>query len=317
MHPPEVCSGTCFYLCSCYSCPFLAKPEFLLTVHSVLLRDARFFLAEATLLVLANLVSDSVDSDSAATKIALLQCDNAASTLIACLDDIDDAQTLSFAVGALQNLCHDREWSTLLVAQNVHSTFEALLNHTDPMIVRYASGALKNISVTLQEKEGLFSQQAASAVSERSFEADLEEFKYRRAGAIIVRAINNLGPDARLRRLLKSKERQNKAVAASSKLPTAVVAEARLKSAGEKLAAARRATGSMVPGRSAASSSSGGTGQQRKAAVPAAAPKSPGSDASSSHSGSTAYYSVASSASAAKLAAGAAPPAPPPACFEV
>ena len=37
---------------------------------------------EATLLVLGNIVSDSVDPGSAATKIALLQSENAASTLI-------------------------------------------------------------------------------------------------------------------------------------------------------------------------------------------------------------------------------------------
>ena len=93
-------------------------------------------LAEATLLVLGNLVSDSVDSGSAATKIAMLQSENAASSLIACLDDIDDAQTLAFAVGCLQNLCHDREWSVLFVERHVHTTLEALLTHPDPLIVR-------------------------------------------------------------------------------------------------------------------------------------------------------------------------------------
>lgn len=137
--------------------------------------------------MLGNLVSDSVDPGSAATKILLLQSENAASNLIGCLDDIDDAQTLAFAVGCLQNLCHDREWSTLLVERRVHTTLEALLVHPDQLVVRYASGALKNISVTLQQGSKLFSSDASQAVQQRSHEADLEEFKYRRAGAAIVR----------------------------------------------------------------------------------------------------------------------------------
>jgi hypothetical protein len=142
---------------------------------------------EASLFVLGNLVSDSVDPGSAATKILLLQSENAASTLISCLDDIDDAQTLAFAVGCFQNLCHDREWSVLLVERRVHTTLEALLVHPDPYVVRYASGALKNISVTLQQASGLLSSDASEAVQQRSLEADMEEFKYRRAGAAIVR----------------------------------------------------------------------------------------------------------------------------------
>jgi hypothetical protein len=98
---------------------------------------------EASLLVLGNLVSDTVDASSAATKIALLQCEGAASAICSCLDEADDVQALGFAVGALQNLCHDREWSELLVEWGVHRTLEELLAHPDGLVVRYASGSAR------------------------------------------------------------------------------------------------------------------------------------------------------------------------------
>ena len=275
-------------------------------------------LAEATLLVLGNLVSDSVDPGSAATKIALLQSENAAAALIACLDDIDDAQTLAFAVGCLQNLCHDREWSVLLVAQHVHTTLEALLMHADPFVVRYASGALKNMSVTLQEKGDLFSQRAAAAVTERSRSADVEEFRYRTAAARIVKAINNMPPDIRLRRLLKAKERQSASASGQKQPAGSAAAASRLNSAAERTAARRGASGSRHSVGSGAGSSASSSRRPHVTTPPKPGSHSPpASEASSSHSGSTAYYSVASSVSASKIAQGAAPPAAPPACFEV
>ena len=272
--------------------------------------------------MLGNLVSDSVDPGSAATKIALLQSENAAAALIACLDDIDDSQTLAFAVGCLQNLCHDREWSVLLVAQHVHTTLEALLTHADPFVVRYASGALKNMSVTLQEKEHLFSSRAAEAVTERSRSADVEEFRYRMAAARIVKAINNLPPDVRLRRLLKAKERQSASASSAGQKQSAssAAAASRLNSAAERTAARRHGGGgSRHSAGSGAGSSASSSRRPHVSPPPKPGSHSPPASESggSSHSGSTAYYSVASSVSASKIAQGAAPPAAPPACFEV
>ena len=50
--------------------------------------------------------------------------------------EAEDAQILAFAVGCLQNLCHDREWSDTLVQLGAHSTLEALVTHPDPLVVR-------------------------------------------------------------------------------------------------------------------------------------------------------------------------------------
>ena len=91
---------------------------------------------EPALLVLGNLVSDSVDPASAETKSALLRTEGAVLALVSCLDDAEDAEALSFAVGCLQNLSHDRDWSTQLVQHGVHTTLEALLEHPDDLIVR-------------------------------------------------------------------------------------------------------------------------------------------------------------------------------------
>ena len=82
--------------------PALILLRFLL-LSAIFLTLISLCCTEASLFVLGNLVSDSVDPGSAATKILLLQSENAASTLISCLDDIDDAQTLAFAVGCFQN----------------------------------------------------------------------------------------------------------------------------------------------------------------------------------------------------------------------
>jgi hypothetical protein len=91
---------------------------------------------EPALLVLGNLVSDSVDPASAETKTALLHTEGAVPALVSCLDEAEDAEALSFAVGCLQNLCHDREWSSQLMQHGVHTTLEALLYHPDALIAR-------------------------------------------------------------------------------------------------------------------------------------------------------------------------------------
>ena len=140
---------------------------------------------DSTLLALGNLASDAVDAESSATKAALLRCDGAAAALIACLDEAQDAESLSFAVACLQNLCHEREWSDHLVQRRVHVTLEALLRHPDELVVRYASGALKNIAVTLQDDGRLVSGAAAGAVRTRALQADAEDLRVRHAAAVI------------------------------------------------------------------------------------------------------------------------------------
>ena len=299
---------------------------------------------EASLLVIGNLVSDTVDKESAATKIALHQCNGAAAALVACLDDAEDVDSLAFAVGALQNLCHDRDWSEQLAQWNLHTTFEALLAHPHELIVRYASGALKNMTATLQNAALVDSQNARAAIEKRSDSAELEEFEYKRAAATIVRMIQKMPADVRLERLLRAKERA--AYEAKPKKPE------RSQQSVSNAAAALRSRGSTSRGNTTPGASSSLSLEYKPTSpVPARASPSPSkkavslakaqalpndnatvdaaeqgrvpSDASSSHSGSTAYYSVASSATREKEAKNA-PAAvagaggqPGHACFEV
>lgn len=249
---------------------------------------------EATLLVLGNLVSDSVDPGSSATKIALLQCEGAAKAIIECIDQAKDAQALAFAVGALQNLCHDREWSDLLVHRGVHSTLEALLTHPDEMVRHYSSGALKNMTTTLQNVT-IVSQTALNAVGTRSHEANVEEFRYRRAAAVIVRYIQATPADARLERLLRAKEREEREGVHNTAAARAEKARQARRAAGNSSRASSRAGPSTTVSLANASAAL----PQAPTAGTATATKVP-SDASSSHSGSTAYYSVASSAGRAE-----------------
>lgn len=78
-----------------------------------LLADPYEQVQQQTLLVIGNLCSDSVDRNSAATKRALLH-NGAGRSLMACVFS-DDPYMLILACGALQNLCYDRDWSSLVL----------------------------------------------------------------------------------------------------------------------------------------------------------------------------------------------------------
>lgn len=229
----------------------------------------------------------------------------------------------------------------------MHTTFKALLNHDYELVVRYSSGALKNMAATLQTHAILDSHAAERAVSNRTLEADVEEFQFRRAARIVVKYINNIKPDVRLRRLLHAKQRQEKEPALPVRTPrrnrsAAAVARCNAIASGSTCssnAASVRGAGSRAPSscgsiRRDASASDSPDATPRGGVAPsvslarAALPHSPSavggdkvaSDASSSHSGSTTYCSVASSAGRDKEkdGRGAAPAQPTSAaCFEV
>lgn len=139
-----------------------------------LLADPEEVVRQQVLLVIGNLCSDSVDSDSLWTKRMLLNCASERS-FFACLDSQDE-DTIMFACGALQNLCHDRMWSELVNSHQVNKRLEQLVGHSNAQVVRYAAGALKNVSVTLKTE---VSGGAKEAIAERSREAELENFRYR------------------------------------------------------------------------------------------------------------------------------------------
>ena len=93
------------------------------------------WVVQQVLLLLGNLCSDSVDSASALTKRALLRT-GAERALFSCVEVEDDDLTVLFACGALQNLCHDMDWSEKVVDYGVDMRLEDLLHHDDVSVVR-------------------------------------------------------------------------------------------------------------------------------------------------------------------------------------
>ena len=244
----------------------------------------------AALLVLGNLVSDAVDEESSLTKEQLLRSEGAVFALRECLEEASDVESLTLAVGCLQNLCHDQGWSEQLVKLGVHMTLEALLEHPDATVLRYVSGALKNISATTQTERA----NAAEAIHERSFEADVEDFRSRRAASAVVRAIQKVSPDVRLRRLHRATECEGEGG------PSAALKQRAVDQKRAERAASRRPR----PARPAISSSSA-------AAASAIKLKAATTALRSSESGAAAPLSIVPAA---------APPQAPPTgtvCFEV
>ena len=114
-----------------------------LTTLSWLLSESDSAVQKQTLYLLANLASDAVDPQSYLSKSHLLECE-AEYRLLPCLDSAD-TEVVTYACAALQNLCHDPEWSKRLVALSIVPTLEELLSHEDEMVGHYAAGALKNV----------------------------------------------------------------------------------------------------------------------------------------------------------------------------
>ena len=138
---------------------------------------------ENALLVLSNLVSDAVDAGSKSTKNSLMRCEGAADELFRCFESLREPgheQALAFACGALQNLCHERDWAALLLEQGINDSLEGLIDHSDPCVARYATGALKNMATTLQTQV-TESHEATMAIEERTHAAQVDDFKYRRS----------------------------------------------------------------------------------------------------------------------------------------
>ena len=94
--------------------------------------------------VIANLCSDAVDAASATTKLALLNEPEGPTAVVEAVLS-DEAQLVLLACGALQNLCTNPDWCQIVTGRGVLRRLEELLAFPDPMMCRYASGALKNI----------------------------------------------------------------------------------------------------------------------------------------------------------------------------
>ena len=115
------------------------------------LADANTSIRQQGLLVLGNLCSNSVDSKSALTKQTLLTL-GAERALFANLAS-DDVQTLVLTCATLQNLCDMPAWSEALASYGLLPRLAQLVVHEDAMVVRYASGTLRNVQVTLPAEE--------------------------------------------------------------------------------------------------------------------------------------------------------------------
>jgi hypothetical protein len=156
------------------------------------------------LLALGNLCSDSVDPSSSATKALLLEL-GTEHALLQCIASSDES-VLLVASATLQNLCHDAAWADRMVAAGVESWLEALLTHADPRVVRYASGALKNLTIasaTMGKAAPQLSAHASHAIRQREMEVTLEGFVSRRALRVLGRGAAAMEPKRRLERLLR------------------------------------------------------------------------------------------------------------------
>ena len=119
---------------------------------------------QQTLLLLGNLCSDAVDGASVLSKRVLLA--NGFEAIIFNYLSHRDEFALMFACGVVQNLTNDSEWSTRALHHGVEKQLSKLVTtHTDENVVRYAAGALKNMSVTSFTE---LSSEARHAIEERS-----------------------------------------------------------------------------------------------------------------------------------------------------
>ena len=101
-----------------------------------LLEEPNEAMQEQALLILANLCSNSVDPNATLTKRELWRC-GGGRLLTVCIFS-EDETVLMLTAGCLQNLCDVAEWCQYVVGMGVKERLEALLEHDDPMLVRYA-----------------------------------------------------------------------------------------------------------------------------------------------------------------------------------
>ena len=177
-----------------------------------LLEDPSSTVQQQTLLVLGNLCTTAVDAGAARTKEQLRKA-GASRPLVRFLQPPDrdaDETELMLCCGALQNLCDDSEWSLQVMAHGAVPRLEELLTHEQPMVVRYASGTLRNLCLSLNPgttapADGLLSSTALKAIRRRAKQAELEQLARTRAAARIKHAASKMSMVARLRRIENNK----------------------------------------------------------------------------------------------------------------
>ena len=162
-------------------------------------------LRQQALLVIGNLASDAVDTQSSLTKGLLMQL-AAQKALLHCLEASDEV-TLGLACGALQNLCHDRAWSSWLLQHGAERRLEELSRSSDATIQRYASGALMNVS---SSTHATLAGGAQAAAAQRLHDVAVESFTYTRAGRTIGRAVAAIPAKARMERIMAAQQHSSR-----------------------------------------------------------------------------------------------------------
>ena len=173
-------------------------------------------LRQQALLVIGNLASDALDTQSSLTKGLLMQL-AAHKALLHCLEASDEV-TVGLACGALQNLCHDRAWSSWLLQHGAERRLEELSRSSDPTIQRYASGTLMNVS---SSTHATLAGGAQAAVAQRLHDAAVESFAYARAGRTIGRAVAAIPAKARMQRIMAAQQHSSRRRTPSALLQTA------------------------------------------------------------------------------------------------
>ena len=103
------------------------------------------------------------------------------------------------ACAALQNMVSEPGWARLVVEQGYTDHLERLADADNPMVVRYASGALKNVIVTLRNAGDDYSasQDSLDAVARRTLQTKLEVFAYNRAARLLAKAVRDIPSEVR------------------------------------------------------------------------------------------------------------------------
>jgi hypothetical protein len=232
-------------------------------------------LRQQALLVIGNLASDALDTQSSLTKGLLMQL-AAHKALLHCLEASDEV-TLGLACGALQNLCHDRAWSSWLLQHGAERRLEELSRSSDATIQRYASGTLMNVS---SSTHATLAGGAQAAVAQRLHDAAVESFAYARAGRTIGRAVAAIPAKARMQRIMAAQQHSSRRRTPSALLQTAdshalaAAAAPRQRATGEQAAAAATLEKAAAERAAAAAEGAAATtpaAQQRAAAEQAAA----------------------------------------------
>ena len=197
-----------------------------------LVSDASSEVRAHALLALGNLCSDSVDPASSSTKALLLEHEMERALLANMRAEAEES-VLLVACATLQNLCHDAAWARRVIAAGVEARLETLVSHADPRVVRYASGALKNLTIasaTMGTAAPQLSAHANQAVRQRELEAATDDLRRRRALRTLSRQVQDMDRPARLWRVLRAAEEARDAawLEAVSDLHGAIEEEARL-----------------------------------------------------------------------------------------